>query len=110
MGVQYNRSELKRIRYFKKEPTIIRWLENVGEQIAVGARALAPRETGQGAASIDWELTREPDGEMGVRVSWDRDHYYMWFHEAGTRGRQRNGRGVSPRPFLRPAAAKFLPR
>jgi HK97 gp10 family phage protein len=75
-----------------------RILENLGEQIAQDAKAAAPRDTGAGAESIQHEVGEDADGAY-VRVSWDRDHFYMFFHEVGTSRK-------SARPFLRPAATK----
>lgn len=75
-----------------------RILENLGEQIAQDAKANAPRDTGAGAESIQHEVGEDSEGAY-VRVSWDRDHFYMFFHEVGTSRK-------SARPFLRPAASK----
>jgi HK97 gp10 family phage protein len=59
------------------------------------ARLLAPRNTGKGAKSIrGWVKISRGNGV--ARVTWDKKHYYMRFHETGTRK-------MSARPFLRPA-------
>lgn len=75
-----------------------RILDKLGEEIADDATATAPRDTGAGAASIRHEVDADADGAY-VRVSWDRDHFYMFFHEVGTSR-------LPARPFLRPAAKK----
>jgi HK97 gp10 family phage protein len=67
-----------------------------GQRIAQRAAMLAPRDTGEGARSIQAKLFWI-HGEPEVRVSWTREHFYMGFAELGT-SRQ------SPTPFLRPAA------
>lgn len=73
-------------------------LEALGEQVAEDAKATAPRDTGAGAESIHHEMGEDADGAF-VRVSWDRDHFYMLFQEVGTSTQ-------SARPFLRTAATK----
>ncbi|MET8908386.1 HK97-gp10 family putative phage morphogenesis protein [Micromonospora sp. NPDC004551] len=70
-------------------------LMETGEPIEQRAAGLAPKRTGAGAASI----RREPvlDGfAWTVRISWDREHYYMYFHDRGTER-------LPARPFLEPA-------
>lgn len=59
------------------------------------AQAAAPRRTGAGAESIHAEAVLE-DGKWEALVSWDRRHFYMYFHEVGTRQ-------LSARPFLVPS-------
>lgn len=54
----------------------------VAEPLAEDMRAAAPKRTGAGAASIHVE--DDPDGR-GLRVSWDRKHFYMGFRDLGTR-------------------------
>ncbi|MBM0257053.1 HK97-gp10 family putative phage morphogenesis protein [Micromonospora sp. 4G55] len=66
-----------------------------GEPIEVAAKAGAPKRTGEGAASI----RREPVLDVAtwaVRISWDRAHYYLYFHDRGTER-------LPARPFLEPA-------
>jgi HK97 gp10 family phage protein len=63
---------------------------------AEAARDAAPKSTGAGAASIHAELVQTYNGVYVARVGWDRDHFYMMFHELGTSR-------MSARPFLRPA-------
>ena len=78
---------------------VLSGLVGAGESIAATAARLAPRETGEGAASIRAEVASGEDGPE-VRVSWDERHFYLGFHEFGTAR-------VAPRPFLRPAAQMF---
>lgn len=75
-----------------------RILHDLGEQIVADARAAAPRETGAGAESIEYEVVEGADG-ASVRVSWDEEHDYMRFQELGTSE-------TPAHPFLRPAASK----
>lgn len=65
------------------------------QPIEGGAKVLAPKRSGAGAESIRSEPVL--DGlDWTVRISWDRDHYYMYFHERGTVR-------MPARPFLEPA-------
>ncbi len=75
-----------------------RLLAKLGGLIATDARADAPKDTGAGAASIDYEVGEDSKGAY-VRVSWSQERFYMIFAEVGTSAQ-------SPRPFLRPAATK----
>lgn len=59
------------------------------------AKGTAPYETGAGSASIRADALLGAGG-WEVRSSWDRDHYYMYFHERGTKY-------LDARPFLVPA-------
>jgi hypothetical protein len=75
-----------------REPGVIDELFRVGQEAAAASAVAAPHRTGAGAASIHAELTlldRTPE----VRVSWDREHYYMYFHQKGTRY-------MFPHPFM----------
>lgn len=58
------------------------------------AQATAPHRTGLGAASIHAEAVLDGPG-WTVRVGWERDRYYMFFHERGTKH-------LDARPFLVP--------
>lgn len=83
-------------------------LQEVGDQVAEAAQTLAPTASGEGAASIHAEVHRgedagafpstysPPDEVPTAYVSWDQDHYYMFFAEIGTEDQ-------AARPFLRPA-------
>lgn len=78
-----------------------------GVQLSVGeaadtvvnfAQLRAPKDTGDGAASIHKEpLPADGDAEAGWAVSWDDEHDYMRFPEFGTER-------MAATPFLRPAA------
>lgn len=59
------------------------------------AASAAPRLTGAGAASIHAEAVLD-GSEWTARVSWDREHFYMRFHELGAKQ-------LTARPFLVPA-------
>jgi HK97 gp10 family phage protein len=73
-------------------------LRNLGEQVVNDAYRDAPKRTGEGAASIHYEIEHDSRGAV-VKVSWDADHWYMMFAELGT-SRE------AARPFLRPAILK----
>lgn len=68
--------------------------------IAARMRERAPKETGAGAESIDFEL--DESGEF-YRVTWGKDQFYMYFHEVGTIH-------LVARPFARPTADEFNSR
>ncbi|MEV0805731.1 hypothetical protein [Micromonospora sp. NPDC050200] len=55
-----------------------------GRGIARLAGSLAPHRTGEGAASIDAWPGVGPGGPH-TDVSWDQDHFYMSFHDGGTK-------------------------
>ncbi len=74
-------------------------LLDAGQQVAVAAANLAPKDTGAGARSIHAELVTV-GGLPEVHVSWDRAHFYLSFFELGTVHQR-------AQPFLRPAASKF---
>lgn len=72
-----------------------RVLQEIAEPDVEFAQQLAPKRTGAGARSIHVEAVL--DGDMWeARASWDQEHYYMRFHEMGTRK-------MGAHPFLRPA-------
>ena len=69
------------------------------EPVVGRAQAGAPKRTGAGAGSIRAEPVLDgPD--WTVRISWDREHFYMYFHEFGTKR-------LPDRPFLEPALDGF---
>lgn len=68
--------------------------QEVGDQVAERAADLAPKATGEGAASIHAEVDVD-DVSAFADVSWDRDHFYMGFKELGTEHEP-------AKPFLRP--------
>lgn len=59
------------------------------------ARSAAPTRTGAGAGSIHAEAVLD-GAQWTARVSWDQVHYYMRFHETGTKH-------LPARPFLVPS-------
>jgi hypothetical protein len=67
-------------------------LRVVDQDVVGPAKRRAPRLTGAGAASIHAETVFD-GGEWVVRAAWDQMHYYMSFHELGTRT-------LPARPFL----------
>jgi HK97 gp10 family phage protein len=75
-------------------------LLETAKPVVRNAQAGAPKETGEGAESIRSEPVLDgPD--WTVRISWDRDHFYMYFHDRGTRR-------LPARPFLDPALEAAL--
>lgn len=67
----------------RTEPETTAFLMEVGREIARTGAARARRRTGAGARSFHPEPLTGDAG--GVGVSWDQLHYYMYFHEVGTR-------------------------
>lgn len=92
-SVKINARELAKIAH---HPQVQERFSRDAEQLARAAAQLAPKDTGEGAASIHAE--EQPDGSW--RVSWDRAHDYMRFPEFGTESQ-------APQPFLRPAANRL---
>jgi HK97 gp10 family phage protein len=70
-------------------------MQDAGNAVAATAADLAPKRTGAGAASIHAEVEQDAES-FYADVSWDKDHFYMFFAEVGTEHE-------SARPFLRPA-------
>lgn len=68
--------------------------------IALDARARAVRNTGEGAGSIQPWPGRDRQGPY-ADVSWDREHFYMSFHEFGTQH-------LPARPAVGPALDHYL--
>ena len=91
--VVVNRREVQRLAH---HPEVEDAEERIAGQVAGIASLLAPKLSGEGAASIHGE--QQSDGTW--RVSWDELHYYMFFQEVGTEK-------MEPNPFLRPAADQF---
>ena len=80
------------------DPLVMQGLMEIGDAIANLARDAAPRLTGEGADSIHAEP--QPGVDPEVHVSWERQRYYMFFHERGTKH-------LPARPFLIPAADRY---
>lgn len=68
--------------------------------VALDARAHAVHNTGEGAESIQPWPGRDPRGPY-ADVSWDQDHFYMSFHEFGTRY-------LPARPAVGPALDRYM--
>jgi len=77
----------------------VRLIEDSGlpDEIVAEMRRLAPRDSGEGADSIDWEV--DESGEF-LRVSWGKAEFYMYFHEVGTEKEP-------ARPFMRPVVDRY---
>lgn len=77
-----------------EEPEAREMLAEVGRRVADSARRLAPRLTGEGAASIQGVVDSDRDGPH-VDVSWTEEEFTIGFAEVGTEDQ-------SPTPFLVP--------
>lgn len=78
-----------------KDPGMRIELLQAADPVDDRARQRAPKDTGKGAFSIHSEAVLDGP-EWTVRIGWDRERFYMYFHEAGTRK-------LPARPFLVPA-------
>lgn len=87
------------IAKFAKQPEVVEMLESTDlmREIVLEMRRLAPYNTGKGAESIDFEL--DESGEF-YRISWDEDHFYLYFHEVGTIE-------IRATPFMRPVVDRY---
>jgi HK97 gp10 family phage protein len=70
-------------------------LFQAAKEVAAYAANIAPKASGEGAASIHPEWVGDD-----LEVSWDRDHYYMWFQEHGTVH-------MPAHPFLEPTLDRY---
>ncbi|MEU2699582.1 hypothetical protein [Micromonospora aurantiaca (nom. illeg.)] len=80
---------------YARSGDVLNLLMDVGQPVERYAQIGAPKATGEGAASI----RREPVMDLAtwtVRISWDRPHYYLYFHDRGTVH-------LPERPFMEPA-------
>lgn len=100
MPVRYNPRELQALDHLDEVPEVVEALQDIGDDIAERAKALAPKRTGALAEGIHAELGRDPIAGLEVRVSYSKDEFYGLFHELGT---EKN----PATPFLRPAAAPY---
>ncbi len=74
---------------------VLQVLLDAADPIIDRAQGRAPKRTGEGAASIHGEPVLDgPD--WTVRIGWDRDHFYLYFHDRGTEK-------LAARPILEPA-------
>lgn len=79
-------------------PEVARQVRRTAAEVRDEARRRAPKDSGAGAKSIRVERHYDRSTrKVTYRVAWDREHFYMAFHELGTEK-------ISARPFLRPAA------
>jgi HK97 gp10 family phage protein len=97
VDIIWNPVEFAKLHY---DPLLLAQIEHDTEPVVRAAQSAAPKATGAGAASIRAEA-RLTDLSPGVAVSWDRDHFYMYFMEKGTRY-------LAARPFLVPAVDRYL--
>jgi len=67
-----------------RSPEMARALLEVAQPVVRDARVGAPKRTGAGAASIHAEDFLDGNVQT-ARISWDRNHFYMYFHNQGTR-------------------------
>jgi len=87
------------VKELASDPKMGQEMLRLAAPVAREARARALKRTGRGAASIHPEQARDGD-EQTVHIGWDRDHFYMYFHEKGTRK-------LPARPFLVPTLEGF---
>jgi HK97 gp10 family phage protein len=74
-------SEIERI---VKDEAVRQLLLAEGRDLADASARAAPKATGAGADSIRAETILDGDS-WEARVAWDREHFYMYFHQKGTR-------------------------
>jgi len=86
------------VKKLESDPEVLAAVEKfTDEHIVPEMRRRAPKDTGASAESIH----SEPDPEEpGFRVSWDKDHFWLSFHELGSAHQP-------ARPFMRPVADEF---
>jgi hypothetical protein len=78
-----------------RDPGMATLLLDAAMPVVRDAYVHAPKRSGRGAASIHAEPVLDGP-EWTARISWDPDHFYMYFHERGTHK-------LPARPFLVPA-------
>jgi hypothetical protein len=70
------------LRGLRTDPQVMAYLERAAEDMAQELAAAAPRDSGEGATSIE----ARPSGVAGaVDVGWDAEHGYLLFPEYGTK-------------------------
>lgn len=72
------------IRQLESSPEMRRLVLAIAEPVARDAARDAPKKTGAAAGSIHAEAELV-DGAWTADVSWDRQHYYLGFHDLGSR-------------------------
>lgn len=90
----------KAIRELRTDPQVVAFVERVAGDMGQEMAALAPKDTGAGAASIGVHPGR---AKGSSRVGWDAEHFYMLFPEIGTehQSAQRFSRNVLDRYTIR---------
>lgn len=92
----YNESEMERLL---RDPEVLNEMLALVEPVVMTSRALAPKDTGAGAASIHGESGVDAQGSF-VDISWDTEHDYMRFQDLGTRR-------IRPHRFLEDALERY---
>lgn len=94
------RWDYKAIRELRTDPRIVSFVEQIAGDMGAEMSALAPKDTGAGAASIGVHPGR---AKGSSRVGWDAEHFYMLFPEYGTEHQpaQRFARDVLDRYTIR---------
>lgn len=85
----------REVERLKADPGLRDVYEDLARPAVAAARSGAPHATGAGAGSIHTETVLDGDEWEGL-ISWDREHFYLRFHELGSRY-------LPARPFLVPA-------
>lgn len=85
------------VELFQSREVLDTLVDIAERQVIPAAQQGAPKLTGEGAESIGWEFVN-PSGTnpVSIRISWDKAHFYMYFHERGAKH-------LPARPFLVPA-------
>lgn len=71
-------------------------LKTTGTPVLTSMQRNAPKDTGEGAASISMQSVRIQGYETSVAIGPDKDHFYLMFPEFGTSK-------LPARPWARPA-------
>jgi len=83
------------IQDLMRSPGVRDYLLSVARPAVARSQEAAPKLTGEGAASIHAQARLRPKG-YGVKISWERIFFYMYFAERGTKFREAT-------PFLVPS-------
>lgn len=78
------RIDRKAVETIMQEPGGARLMREIGRDFAARMQAVAPKDSGAGANSIDARDVRDKRGNPAVDVGWDKAHFYMIFPEYGT--------------------------
>lgn len=100
--VRFHRSEFAKLT---RTPEVKRKVRRTAVRVQTDARGGAPKDTGAGARSIRLEPTYDrATGERGLRVGWDRAHFYLWFYNNGANFA--SGRRIRAKHFMEDAARR----